>query len=199
METVQRLAPRLLVLDPLVRLHRLDENSSSEISGLLGYLRALQRGNDTSVVLVHHTSKRAHARHGQSLRGTSDLHAWADVGLYLTWHGDLLRLTTELRTARAPDAIDLDLVTEDPTTVHLEVRVADDAGNDDGAAPARPQPTLSQSILTLLEREIPHEMTRTALRQALRVNNAKLGSALTELEKMGLADRGERGWQLARH
>jgi len=35
LETVERLRPRLLVLDPLVRLHRLDENSSSEISGPL--------------------------------------------------------------------------------------------------------------------------------------------------------------------
>ena len=34
--TVAKLTPRLLVLDPLVRLHRADENSSSEISGLLG-------------------------------------------------------------------------------------------------------------------------------------------------------------------
>jgi hypothetical protein len=193
LETVQRLAPRLLVLDPLVRLHRLDENSSSEISGLLGYLRALQREHDVSVVLVHHTSKRAQTRHGQSLRGTSDLHAWADVGLYLTWHGDRLRLTPELRTARAPDAVELDLVTEDPATIHLEVR-----NGDGGADPSGPEPPLSQRILRELEREAPHALRRSTLRQALHVNNAKLGHALAELEQMGFARRSEHGWQLAR-
>lgn len=121
-----------------MRFHRLDENSSSEISGLLGYLREIQRGHDVSVVLVHYTSKRAQARHGQSLRGTSDLHAWADVGLYLTWYGDRLRLTPELRTARSPDAIELGLVTGDPATVHLEVR--DGVG---GAEPRGPKPPLT--------------------------------------------------------
>ena len=34
-----RLKPRILLLDPLVRLHRLDENSAADISKLLGFLR----------------------------------------------------------------------------------------------------------------------------------------------------------------
>ena len=192
-ETVRRLGPRLLVLDPLVRMHRLDENSSSEISGLLSYLRELQRAHGVSVVLVHHSSKRAQARHGQSLRGTSDLHAWTDVGLYLTWHGDRLRLTPELRTARAPDAIDLTLVTEDPAAVHLGIR--DAAG---GSEAGGPKPALAQRVLGLLEREAPHGLQRTALREALRVNNARLGQALGELEQMGFARRSANGWLLAR-
>src|SRR5204862_15615 len=79
-DAVARVRPRLLLLDPLVRLHQLDENSSQEVSNLLGYLRALQREHDLAVALVHHTSKRAHARHGQALRGSGDLHAWTDVG-----------------------------------------------------------------------------------------------------------------------
>ncbi len=36
------LRPKLLILDPLVRLHRLDENSASDISKLLGFLRGLK-------------------------------------------------------------------------------------------------------------------------------------------------------------
>ena len=193
LETVQRLGPRLLVLDPLVRLHNLDENSSSEISRLLGYLRGLQRGQGVSVVLVHHTSKRVQARHGQSLRGTSDLHAWADVGLYLTWHGDRLRLTPELRTALSPDAIELDLVTEDPAAVHLEVR--DGVGGAESGGPPVP---LSQRILGVLEREAPHALRRSTLRAALRVNNAKLGQAIAELERLGFVRRSDHGWQLTR-
>ncbi|MBM4345172.1 MAG: AAA family ATPase [Deltaproteobacteria bacterium] len=77
-QAVQRYRPRLLLLDPLVRLHRLDENSASEISGLLGYLRHLQRWGNVAVVLVHHASKKLRAQPGQGLRGSSDLHAFGD-------------------------------------------------------------------------------------------------------------------------
>jgi AAA domain len=36
-ETVASLQPRLLVLDPFVRLHRIDENASGEVAPLLAY------------------------------------------------------------------------------------------------------------------------------------------------------------------
>jgi RecA-family ATPase len=34
-ETIAKIAPRLLVLDPFVRLHRIDENASGEVAPLL--------------------------------------------------------------------------------------------------------------------------------------------------------------------
>ena len=51
--TVAAVRPILLVLDPFVRLHRIDENASSEVAPLLAYLRELQRGFALAVVLVH--------------------------------------------------------------------------------------------------------------------------------------------------
>jgi hypothetical protein len=42
-ETVVELRPKLLVPDPFVRLHRIDENISGEVAPLLAYLRELQR------------------------------------------------------------------------------------------------------------------------------------------------------------
>ena len=39
---VERLRPRLVVLDPFVRLHRIDENAAAEVARLLAYLRVLQ-------------------------------------------------------------------------------------------------------------------------------------------------------------
>ncbi|MCP3877384.1 MAG: AAA family ATPase, partial [Sulfitobacter sp.] len=69
-----RLNPRMVLLDPLVRLHRLDENSAADISKLLGFLRDLQRAHNTAIVLVHHASKKHRAQPGQALRGSSDLH-----------------------------------------------------------------------------------------------------------------------------
>lgn len=189
-EALARLRPRLLVLDPLVRLHRLDENSSSEISGLLGYLRELQRKHDVSVVLVHHTSKRSQARHGQALRGSSDLHAWTDVGLYLTWHGDRLRLTPELRTAKASEPVDVRLVDEDPAAAHLGILTAP------GSAEGEAAPSLAQRIVHALQRAAPAALTRSTLRAQLRVNNGRLGAALEELEHMGFACRSPHGWRL---
>jgi hypothetical protein len=191
-DAVARLRPRVLVLDPLVRLHRLDENNSQEVSELLGYLRELQRAYEVSIVLVHHTSKKAHARQGQSLRGSSDLHAWTDVGLYLTWHGDQLRLTPELRTAKAPEPIDLLLVADDPGSTHLALRRGPAGGAD-----APPALTLAQRILRILEQRAPASLRRAELREELKVNNAKLGDVLGELEQHGLVARRGEGWCLA--
>ena len=108
--TLVHLQPKILVLDPLVRLHRLDENSAREISGLLGFLRELERKHNVAIVLTHHASKRANARHGQSLRGSSDLHAFGDSNLYLTRQGRDLTLTVEHRSAPSIDPITLRLV-----------------------------------------------------------------------------------------
>jgi len=57
LETAKRIRPRLLILDPLVRLHGLDENNATEVAGLLAYFRSLQRQLDLSVMLVHHTQR----------------------------------------------------------------------------------------------------------------------------------------------
>jgi len=81
--TVAALAPVALVIDPYVRVSGgADENSASEVSSILGSLRALQRELHVSVVLVHHMRK-APSRHlGQCLRGSGDFAAWTDSALY---------------------------------------------------------------------------------------------------------------------
>ena len=56
---VQAHQPRLLILDPLIRLHRLDENGASQIAALLSYLRRLQRAFRVAILVVHHARKDA--------------------------------------------------------------------------------------------------------------------------------------------
>src|ERR1700739_1949483 len=63
--TVACLRPKLLVLDPFVRLHCVDENAAAEVAPLLAYLRHIQRDLHTAVALVHHARKgAAHERGG---------------------------------------------------------------------------------------------------------------------------------------
>jgi hypothetical protein len=99
-ETVARLEPRLLILDPFVRLHRIDENASGEVAPLLAYLRELQRRHGVAVAVVHHAKKGGGGvRAGQALRGSSEFHAWGDSNLYLRRHDEELTLSVEHRAA----------------------------------------------------------------------------------------------------
>src|SRR5208283_2244400 len=98
---IAKYAPRLLVLDPFVRLHRIDENDAGQVSALLGYLREVQRALDVAVVVVHQA--------GQSLRGSGDFFAWADSLLYMRRHRGRLLLSVEHRSAPAPEPIGLAL------------------------------------------------------------------------------------------
>ena len=121
-ETTARLAPRLLVLDPFVRLHRIDENISGEVAPLLAYLRELQRRHGVAVILVHHARKGAgNMRAGQALRGSSEFHAWGDSNLYLRRDGDdRIMLTVEHRAAPSIPGITLELI-ERANALALEV------------------------------------------------------------------------------
>ena len=184
-QTVQRIRPALLLLDPLVRLHCLDENSASDISSLLGFLRAINRRYQLALILVHHLAKRSRRNLGQSLRGSSDLHAWTDSACYLVRRpDDRLQLTVEHRCAPAPEPLLLRLSGGAGQPLSLLVDAA-----------AAPPPPLAEAVRATL-RSAGQPLSRTALRQRLRVNNARLGLALQTLEQRGLAVRGPGGWHL---
>ena len=183
-EAIARLRPRMLLLDPLVRLHHGDENSAAEVSALLAYLRTLQREHGAAVVLVHHTRKSgSNGQPGQALRGSGDIHAWADSAAYLVRKRDRLRLAIEHRAAPSPEALTLELVEGD--TPHLVITsVAEDRRIE-----------LDEAVVELL-RQASHPMTRAAVRARLRVRNERLGKALTDLQERGLIERGAGGWSL---
>lgn len=187
--TLASLRPALLLLDPLVRLHHLDENSAGDVSRLLGYLRGLQRHFGLAVALVHHMAKRHHAHPGQALRGSGDIHAWADSSAYLLRRHDRLQLTVEHRSAPAREPLWLELVPgNDGLGAHLEVSTEPD--DEDHHLPL---PEAIRRVLT--DAEAP--LTRTALRTRLRVNNQKLGDALAILERRHLVRRTAEGWVIA--
>src|SRR6516165_9453430 len=149
--TTQRLRPRLLLLDPLVRLHGIDENHAGEVAELLAYFRALQRQLDLSVVLVHHTRKNAAGgmAAGQGLRGSSDIHAFGDSNLYLRRSRAQWVLSSEHRAAPASPPVSLELVTADAATTHLEVVGDPGAGSTPLTRDGRRR-SLEQRVLELL-------------------------------------------------
>jgi hypothetical protein len=186
LETAKRLQPRLLLLDPLVRLHGVDENNAGEVAELLAYFRLLQRQLDLSVILVHHTRKNVAGgvAAGQGLRGSSDLHAFGDSNLYLRRVRERLVLLSEHRAAPAAPAVTLELVAGDAATTHLEI-VAE--------APAGPPSNLQEQVLACL---VPgKDLTRARLRDLLSVQNQRLGEALQTLERAGKIRRSATGWQ----
>ena len=190
-KTLKFLKPRILILDPLVRLHNRNENDATEISELLSYLRHLQREFDVAVVLVHHTRKSGapQGQVGQSLRGSGDLWAWSDSTLYLRRSGGNLILSMEHRAAASPDSVCLRLVDTDEQKVHLEVVAGYSEKSREKKRP------IKESLLQTLRETQP--MTREQLRATLSVKNERLGEVLSLLEKEGLIERTSRGWRLA--
>ena len=189
--TVATLKPRLLILDPFVRLHCGDENSSAEVAPLLAFLRHLQRQHQLAVVVVHHAKKSAgRLRDGQALRGSSEFHAWGDCNLYLRRHRDNLTLTVEHRAAPAPDPIPLTL-TSDGDALALAVAVAD------RAAPASTSAMSLDDRITGALADAAAALSVAQLRSLCRVRNATLYRRLAALCSQGILVKSTAGYRLA--
>jgi AAA domain len=193
-ETARGLRPKLLLLDPLVRLHGVDENNAGEVAQLLAYFRWLQRQLDLSVLLVHHTRKSAAGgvAAGQGLRGSSDIHAFGDSNLYLRRSREHLTLSSEHRAAPAAASVYLELVATNPQTAHLEVIGELRDGSPKLAIDGK-QRSLEERVLDLLGQGAT--LTRAKLRDSLGVKNERLGETLEMLERTGRLCRTPAGWQ----
>lgn len=208
--------PKLVVLDPLVRLHGGDENHLGHIAELLGYLRGLQREFDCAILLTHHIAKRRGAKGaqmGQALRGSGELHAWGDSNIYLTRTDEgLVKVQLEHRAAASLDPLYVELQTEGSNT-HLEL-VEDVIESDDEEpdveravkrqrkgrerAESKAELPLRERILAVLA-AVGEPMSQADLREVVRVRNQKLTEELHKLQGEGLIGRAEGGrrWSLS--
>ena len=187
-ECTQRLQPRLLILDPFIRTHRIDENAVTDVAPLLAFLRQLQREFHMAVLLVHHARKARHARPGQALRGSSEIHAWVDSALYLKRKDDQVHLTIEHRAAPATEAMVLALDTRDDA---VALRLVDPA--------KEPKPDTLTACDRLLQTlgDAPQPMTQRALREAAGMRAATVGSLLADLIGQGRVRQVPEGYRLA--
>ncbi len=189
-ETIRRHAPRLLLLDPFVRLHRINENQAGDVAAVLGYLRELQRTHDLAVAVVHHARKNGGAAGGQNLRGSGDFFAWVDTALSLRRQRQQLVLSVEHRAASAPEPSLIALVGAEHD-LHLAIL-------DSELPPERDMPTAAENIdaaiLTTLDRAGNAGYPRDALRAILHVRNERLGEALMRLAVSGHITRHDDTW-----
>jgi hypothetical protein len=188
-ETVARLHPRLLILDPFVRLHRIDENASGEVAPLLAYLRELQRRHAVAVLVVHHAKKGGGSvRAGQALRGSSEFHAWGDSNLYLRRDGDDLSLAVEHRAAPSAKPMRIELV-QRGDALALEVV--------EQPATMTPAPTsLDQRIMAALADAV-RPLPFAKLRACCRVRAATLYQRIAALAAEGRISKTDDGYRLA--
>ena len=165
-EALARVKPRLLLLDPLVRLHRGDENSASEISEILGFLRQMQRQYATAILLVHHVRKSGASDNGQALRGSGDLHAWGDSNLYVTRQDGKTILVPEHRAHPPTPPVTISIRGSPPRLLAGDVTSTD------------PDARIDERIVSAVA---SGPMTRAELRERLRVRNETLTEALARL------------------
>jgi hypothetical protein len=194
-ETVATLKPVLLLLDPFVRLHRVDENVSSEVAPLLAFLRELQRKYSVAVAVVHHAKKGAgKAREGQALRGSSEFHAWGDSNLYLRRNGERLTLSIEQRAAPSGGGILLKL-NGPPDAVALSV-MEDQTPDPDPVPPGTTSPSDPSDHIRLVLAAAEAPVGLTALRRLCRIRTQRLTEGLNALISDGLVEKTPAGYRL---
>ena len=192
-DTLAALRPTLLILDPFVRLHRIDENVCSEVAPLLAYLRDLQRRFALAILVVHHARKGAgRVRAGQALRGSSEFHAWIDSAIYLRRTDDELTLTVEHRAEPSHGPMPVQLVANGAALALTTEAAAP------SSAPADPEPaaTPAQRIAAALA-DLDGAVTLDQLRRACRMRTQTLCDALAELVRAGRVVKSEAGYRLA--
>lgn len=96
-KTIKEIKPVLVILDPLyMMMGGVDENSATEVGGILKWLTYLRNEYDVSVLLCHHYNKgTGTTRGGQKVRGTSAFHAWVESALYVKTSDELYTVKLE--------------------------------------------------------------------------------------------------------
>ena len=187
---IQSCKPRLLVLDPYVRMvDNIDENSAAAVSAVLGRLRAIQRDYQLAIILVHHARKAHTSNPYQAYRGSSDFAAWADCNLLMTRKNKLLTLTVQHRSARSPDPLTLKF--EQHPAPHL-------------LCGTEQTETTICTTLTPVAELIRHQlqtaarpMTTGELRERLRRRKSDIVAAIELLRERSLLHRTNNGWLLS--
>lgn len=86
-EQIKAKGIKLLILDPFVSMHHINENDNGQMEGVAAIIRHITQAADCAVLLVHHTSKPGdsnQAGNQHAARGASSVAAAARVVLTVT-------------------------------------------------------------------------------------------------------------------
>jgi archaellum biogenesis ATPase FlaH len=95
--------PSVLIIDPFVKFHGEDENSTKEMSNILNKLRNLIEDCGISIILVHHQGK----DESRSARGSSAILGEYDSHIKISKNGNANKLEFELRHAAPLDGLQI--------------------------------------------------------------------------------------------
>jgi hypothetical protein len=177
--------PRLIILDPFVRMHTCDENSAQEIQPILSYLRELSRRFGVSILVTHHLKKNREDGGGRKMelmRGSGDIGAWADTVFILSRQGEDAEAPTEVTIAKQRD-----MVEHPPFAFTLELEGPKDAPaarlkyQEPGAAEGRKVLAMAGRILEELNNQ-PGGIPKKELLDGLKGNNDLRREAFKQLE-----------------
>ncbi len=88
MERVEEVRPVLVVIDSLIRVHRMKEDDAVAMSLVVGRLRKIANSGTTLLVIHHH--RKGEGPLNQKLRGSSDIPGGVDIEYALLPTGDYL-------------------------------------------------------------------------------------------------------------
>jgi hypothetical protein len=189
--TIEAVRPVLLVLDPIVRLHRIDENSASSVSALLSSLTELQQRHDLAILVAHHSTKQGARRSdpsGQDFRGSSDFYAWGDSNIFVRKKDGRFSIAAEHRAAPSSDKWTLEATTDE----HPRLRIVDDEIEDSSSPASQPDKIRLKSEILKLVTE--GAKASADLRKTIKGSNGRIGEAVRELEAEGRIVKAGRRW-----
>ncbi len=97
-DAIYEAAPSLVVLDCLVRMHRLAENDARDMAALMESLEELAAVHQTAVLFIHHLGKvNESGAGGYAMRGSGVLASSTEANLILRRTASRATLTGELR------------------------------------------------------------------------------------------------------
>lgn len=111
---IEYIGAEVLILDPLIRFHTLDENVAQEMNRVIGNLRRLIEECNISIILVHHSGKDV----SQGPRGSSTLVGEYDSSIAVRKRGNLRELHFDMRSVETPASI---VMRFNPKTYLLEM------------------------------------------------------------------------------
>ncbi|MEO8179583.1 MAG: AAA family ATPase [Deltaproteobacteria bacterium] len=193
--TIKASRPVLLVLDPLVRMHRIDENSASCVSALLSNLTELQQAYDLAILVAHHSTKHGSRKgqmSGQDFRGSSDLYAWGDSNVFLGKKDKKFVLAAEHRAAPATEKWTMVATADEHPRLEI---VEGDSEDAPGQSREEDDQRIDTDITELIRRE--GAKSKTELRTRIKGSNARIGMRVDHLAALGTITQVKGLWGLA--